>query len=168
MNTINKDKPVINISGVEIFDAVNISTSWYTSIISALNGEWKYAQRETIQSWKYWISECGSIFLIECWSYEELNDISNFWIKNFKKKNPLSSEMIDGREIPEYSWYFQKDGKYYLLGALYYSADRRNTDDKEGTYNGVLWNPVWYQENNPTFKQVQASVTNAWKILDWE
>lgn len=169
MNDKNKATWPEKIQWIEVFDRLIITETAISDILRMLQWLGCYKDTSRIQlTEEYGAYLVDDIFIVESSSYEKLESIKNVWIKNFKKKNPLTSEMIDGREVPEYSGYFQKDGKYYLLGALYYSKDKRNLEDKEGAYSGVLWNPVWYQENNPTFKQVQASVTNAWKILDWE
>ncbi|NDK10199.1 hypothetical protein GW846_05495 [Candidatus Gracilibacteria bacterium] len=161
MNTVNTNTSSQFIEGIEIIEPDNISSSGYVDVILGLNGKGRYAEREVADFGVYSVSEMGSVFLVESSSYEDIENIRKFWENTFEAKNAIISELKNGREIPKYSGYFQKDGKYYIMGALCYSSDKRNLGEEEGSYNGILWN----QEISHTSQKQVDDGANKLKIF---
>lgn len=165
MNTVNKNTSSQFIEWIEIIDGANISPSGYSDIILSLDRNWRYAERKLANFWDYSISENGAIFLVESQSYEDMENIRKFWENTFEAKNALTSELKDGREIPKYSGYFQKDGKYYIMWALCYSSNKRNLGEEEGCYNGILWRQTNLEKSITPQNQVDEWAQRTGEIL---
>lgn len=114
---------------------------------------WVWCYKEVLNnwilfSWKKFYLYSDDVFMFEYYSLEEVKTDMEIWKKKFKKKNAITSETIDWRQILEPSWYFEYNWKFYLVWLLYQDINQKDND-----------------ENNWVYKWV---IVNLWKYFKWE
>jgi len=154
-------KKVIN--NVCIDESNTLSNSFLNMIIWSLQGKWPYKNvLESSQSFgeKKFYLYGNDVFLFKYNSKEEQQQDMIAWKKKFKKKNTLSSETIDGRQILEPSWCFEFQWKYYLLWYLYQDSNHQDNDEANWVYNGIIINHKRYFQVENESTNISKTVKN--------
>ena len=99
--------------------------------IDVLNNRTSFWGRTFYNYWEH-------IFMFEYSSEEELQRDSDEWSKYFNKKNDLTSETIDWKQVLESSWYFEYQWNYYLLWVLYQDMNMDDNNEERWIYKWVI------------------------------
>ena len=146
-----------------INDIWNVSETFLNDMARSFNWVWYYKDilKQWINFWwKKFYNYWDDIFMFEYSSLEELNQDMENWKKKFKKKNALTSETINWRQILESSWFFEFNWKFYLLWLLYQDANEDDNNENNWIYKWVIINSSKFFEVEDETKKV------SWKI-DW-
>lgn len=146
-----------------INDIWNLSETFLNDIARSFKKQWRFKNtlEESINFWwKRFFNYWEHIFMFEYSSLEELKQDMENWKKKFKKKNPLTSETIDWKQILESSWYFEFNWKFYLLWLLYQDINEDYSDENKWVYKWVIVNPWKY------FKIETETKDTSWKVKD--
>ncbi|MDD2891365.1 MAG: hypothetical protein PHQ95_00140 [Candidatus Gracilibacteria bacterium] len=144
-----------------INDIGNVSETFLNDIARSFKkqGRFKNTLEESINFGGKKFHNYGEhIFMFEYSSLEELNQDMENWKKKFKKKNTLTSETIDGKQVLEPSGYFEFNGKFYLLGLLYQDTNEDDNNENNGIYKGIIINPSKFFEVEDETKKVSGKV----------
>lgn len=144
-----------------INDIWNLSETFLNDISRSFNWQWCYSNvlKESVNfSWKAFYNYWDDVFMFEYNNLDELNNDSENWKKRFKKKNAITSETIDWKQILEFSWYFEYNWKFYLLWLLYQDLNESDNDENSWVYKWVIVNHEKYFEVENEKKEV------VWKI----
>lgn len=144
-----------------INDIWNLSSSFLETLNWSFNKNWPY--KEVLNnwisfSWKQFYLYWDDVFMFEYSSMEELKQDMESWKKRFKKKNIITSETIDWKQILESSWYFEFNWKFYLLWLLYQDLNNEDNDENNWVYKWVIVNPWKYFEVENEVKEI------SWKV----
>ncbi len=146
-----------------INDIWNLSETFLNDIARSFHWIWYYKDILTqwiIFWWKNFYNYWDDIFMFEYASLEQLQHDSANWKKRCKKKNSLTSETIDEKQILESSWYFEFNWKFYLLWLLYQDINDDDNDERKWVYKWVIINSDTY------FKVEDEAKKIAWEIGD--
>jgi len=144
-----------------INDIWNLSSSFLESLSWSFNKNWPY--KEVLNtwlsfSWKHFYNYWDDVFMFEYSSLDELKQDSITWKNKFKKKNAITSETIEWKQILESSWYFEFEWKFYLLWLLYQDLNEDDNNEERWIYKWVIVNPSKY------FKIEDETNKVVWKV----
>lgn len=141
----------------------NLSETLLNDISRSFKNQWRF--NDVLNNWikfsnKNFFIYWEHTFMFEYNSLDELNNDSENWKKRFKKKNTITSETIDWKQILESSWYFEYNWKFYLLWLLYQDLNESDNDENSWIYKWVIVNHEKYFEVENEKKEI------VWKIND--
>lgn len=144
-----------------IINLWNVSETFLNDIARSFNLIWYY--NDVLNHWitfwwKRFYNYWDDILMFEYSSLEDLKKDSENWNNSFKKKNAITSETIDWKQVLESSGYFEYNWKFYLLWLLYQDLNEDDNDENQWVYKWVIVNPERYFEVENEAKEVKSAV----------
>ena len=139
----------------------NLSWSFLKSLAWSFNKQWPYREvldNEISFSWKQFYFYWDDITIFQYSSLEELNQDKINWEKRFKKKNVITSETIDWKQVLEPSWYFEYNWEFYLLWLVYQDLNPDDNDENNWVYRWIIIDHSKYFKVNDTKNDISQRI----------